>query len=208
MPVPLTKNAKSPRVLGPHRPCPESECDCDRQSTTRQRGSGGPAWPHPAHVVDYGGLVLPLEPRNDNSRMLVRRVRLNIAKSRSRVGRIPSSLHAWAAMIRSSEPDGFSSQTVCAAKLDARRVAAASAGRFSSVLNFTRCAQPGDPWFPLGPIRRPTRAPPPAASTKDRWQESRTGPLHRQSCLGLADARALFVHDHWLFYSRSKSGQG
>jgi len=35
---------------------------------------------NPSHVCDYGSFVLPFEPQNDDARMLVRRVPLNISE--------------------------------------------------------------------------------------------------------------------------------
>ena len=66
------------------------------------------------------------------------RNRIGFAKSRSSVTRIRSSDRLLATTVSSSDPVRSSSATVSATNPAWRTVSAVSAGRFSSILNFTR----------------------------------------------------------------------
>lgn len=91
-----------------------------------------------AHICQHGGFVLPLQPEDNDSSVSAGRVRLNICEIE--VQRQQNSIlrSTPAATVSSSEPDRSSSVTVSARKPELLRISAASTGKFSSTLNFTR----------------------------------------------------------------------
>jgi hypothetical protein len=88
-------------------------------------------------VNEHGQFVLVFDPQDDDSGMLTGRVRLYVRKVQVQRDEIRSSDRLAAATVSSLAPERLSSETVCASKPALLRISAASAGRFSSILNLT-----------------------------------------------------------------------
>jgi hypothetical protein len=132
---------------------------------------------NPSYVRDHACFVLAFEPQHDDA---------GVQSPDPRVGRTRPSLRTRAASPSSSEPTRRSSQTVSASKPHSRSVAAASAGRFSSVLILTRSARAEETWclpVPIRQHRKGTRQCP-RASMKDSWQGSQRGQSRPRYCRG------------------------